>query len=154
MKHKNLLKKSEIDSLNEVKFVHPFNEKAIRNTKSIGDIAGLNKIGIHLVRVAPGDETTQHHNHECSDEFVYILSGTATLELDDETFVLSSGDFAGFPANGAAHSMKNTGESDLLYLVGGNRVDTDCCNYPKINRRLFKINGRNESVDTRDLNEV
>lgn len=140
--------------MDEAKYVHPFNEKAIRNTKSIGNLAGLSKLGIHLVRVEPSNETTQHHNHECSDEFVYILSGTATLELDNESFVLSAGDFAGFPANGATHSMKNTGDSDLVYLMGGNRVDTDCCNYPKLNRRLFKINGKNEYVDINQLNKV
>ncbi len=154
MKNKNIFTKSEIDCLDEAKFVHPFNEKAIRNTKSIGDLAGLSKIGIHLVRVEPGDETTQHHNHERSDEFVYILSGTAMLELGDETHDLSAGDFVGFPANGAAHSMKNTGSSDFVYLMGGNRVDTDCCNYPRINTRLFKVNGRNESVDMSQLSKV
>lgn len=153
MKNKLIIKKSDIDSLPEVRFIHPFNDKAIRNTKSIGDLAGLNKIGIHLVRVEPGDETTQHHYHECSDEFVYLLSGSATLELDDETFNVNAGDFVGFPANGAAHSMKNTGSSDLVYLMGGNRVDTDCCNYTKLNRRLFKINGRSEYVDNKLLND-
>ncbi len=154
MKNISILTKSEIDLLDEVRFVHPFNEKAIRNTKSISDLTGLNDIGIHLVRVEPNDETTQHHYHDRSDEFVYILSGTATLELGNESFTLSKGDFVGFPANGEAHSMKNTGTSDLVYLMGGNRLDTDCCNYPRIKKRTFRINGRSEYVDMNDLTKL
>ena len=71
--NKYVLKASDIEALQEVKNVHQFNDKAIRHTKSLGDLIGLTSIGFHLVRVEPGDETTQHHNHENSDEFVFIL---------------------------------------------------------------------------------
>jgi len=81
-------------------------------SRPLGDVVGLSKIGIHLVRIEPGDETTQYHNHECSDEFVYILSGSASLELDESFYNLEAGDFVGFPANGSAHSMTNSGDCD------------------------------------------
>lgn len=151
---KYVLKAGDIEALTESRHVHQFNEKAIRNTKSLGDIAGLTTIGFHLVRVEPGDETTQHHNHEYSDEFVFILSGNGVLFLGDEEIAIEAGDFAGFPMNGPSHSMKNTGKDDLVYLMGGGRPDIDICNYPKIQRRMYIVKGKKEYVDTKDLKTI
>lgn len=149
-----LLSADTIASLEEKRNVHQFNDKAIRHTRSLGGIAGLTSIGIHLVRVEPGDETTQHHNHEMSDEFIYILSGEGTLFLGDDAFTIKQGDFAGFPMHGPAHSMKNTGSEDLVYLMGGGRPPVDICNYPKIQRRMYLINGQKEYVDLEHLGKV
>ncbi|MCG8669690.1 MAG: cupin domain-containing protein [Pseudomonadales bacterium] len=152
--NKSVLSAEDIAELPERRNVHQFNAKAIRHTKSIGDLAGLTTIGIHLVRVEPGDETTQHHNHEVSDEFVYILQGEGTLFLGDESMIIKAGDFAGFPKNGEAHSMKNTGDEDLVYLMGGGRPEFDICNYPKINRRMYLVNGDKEFVDLEHLGKI
>lgn len=147
----HVIKASEIESLPETRHVHQFNSNAIRNTKSLGDLAGLTTVGLHMVRVEPGDETTQHHNHELSDEFIYILSGEGTLSLGDEDIAVSAGDFAGFPMNGPPHSMKNTGSVDLIYLMGGGRPEIDICNYPRINRCMYNISGKKEFVDLENL---
>lgn len=152
--NKYILKSAEIEALPENKNVHQFNENAIRHTKSLGDLVGLTSVGFHLVRVEPGDETTQHHNHECSDEFVYILSGSGTLMLDDEEIEIEAGDFAGFPMNGPAHSMKNTGQDDLVYLMGGGRPNIDICNYPNIQRRMYIVKGEKEYVDLENLKHI
>lgn len=154
MNHPLLLKAESINSLEEKRHIHQFNNKAVRNTRSLGDIAGLTSIGIHLVRVEPGDETTQHHNHEMSDEFIYILSGEGTLFLGDDSFSVQQGDFAGFPMHGPAHSMKNTGSQDLVYLMGGGRPPVDICNYPHIARRMYIINGNKEYVELEDLKRL
>jgi uncharacterized cupin superfamily protein len=150
----HILKASDIDSLPETRKIHQFNDKAIRHTKSLGDFVGLTSVGFHLVRVEPGDETTQHHNHECSDEFVYILSGTGALSIGNEEVEIGAGDFAGFPMNGPAHSMKNTGTEDLVYLMGGGRPDIDICNYPNIQRRMYLVKGQKEYVDLDHLQYV
>ncbi len=146
-----VLKAGDIEALTEARNVHQFNDRAKRNTKSLGDLVGLTTIGFHLVRVEPGDETTQHHNHECSDEFVFILSGKGILSLGDEEIDIEAGDFAGFPMNGPPHSMKNTGGDDLVYLMGGGRPDIDICNYPRIQRRMYIVRGQKEYVDLKDL---
>lgn len=154
MTTKTHLSAHDIALLTERKNIHQFNDKAIRYTRSLGDLTGLTSIGIHLVRVEPGDETTQHHNHEVSDEFIYILSGKGTLYLGDESIEVGPGDFAGFPRQGAAHSMKNTGAEDLVYLMGGGRPEFDICNYPHINRRMYLINGKKEYVDLENLRNI
>lgn len=149
-----ILSKKQIAQLDETVNVHQFNTKAIRHGKSLGDLVGLTRMGIHMVRVEPGDETTQYHNHENSDEFVYILAGEALLELDGESHRLNEGDFVGFPAGGACHGMKNSGRGDLVYLMGGGRPDMDICNYPKIQRRMYNIKGVKEFVDLAHLGKV
>jgi len=154
MNSPNILSAVHINSLDEQTVVHQFNPNAIRHTRSLGDLTGLSDIGLHLVRVEPGRETTQHHNHECSDEFVYILSGRARLTLGEAPFELSAGDFAGFPKQGAAHSMENIGDSDLVYLMGGSRPPLDICNYPRIDRRMYKVGEKREFVDLKNLHEV
>lgn len=152
--HHPLVTAAEIAAVEEVRFVHQFNERAIRNTKSLGDLVGLTEIGVHLVRVEPGDETTQYHNHDNTDEFIYILSGRGLAVIDDEEFEVGPGDFMGFVKGGAYHGMRNTGDEDLVYLVGGNRKPIDVVNYPHINRRMYRIHGRREFVDLDDVEEV
>ena len=149
-----VLTKSAIDSTTETTHLHQFNERAIRHTVSLSDIVGLTKFGLHLVRVEAGDETTTHHYHEESDEFIYMLSGELSLRYGDAHYQLSAGDFVGFPAHGAAHSMRNDSDADATYLMGGSRPDIDITLYPEIDRKMYTIHGKKEYVDLEDLGEV
>jgi len=149
-----VITKSDIEDTLETTHVHQFNEHAIRHTVSLSDIVGLTKFGLHLVRVEPGDETTQHHYHEESDEFVYVLSGELSLRYGDDSYQLNAGDFVGFPAHGDAHSMINNSDTDAVYLMGGSRPPIDICNYPDINRKMYTIHGKKEFVDLENLGEV
>lgn len=138
--------------------LHPLNPRAKRKTLSLGDETGLRKIAIHVNVVAPGDETTELHVHQGVDEFAYILSGSGTVSLDDGEHEVSAGDFIAFPARGPAHAMKNTGSSDLVYLVGGDRADFDVCDYPRLAKRLYvsKVEDarRLDFVDYKDVRSV
>ncbi len=149
-----VLTKSDIEDTPEITHVHQFNEQAIRHTISLSDIVGLTKFGLHLVRVEPGDETTQHHYHEESDEFIYVLSGHLSLRYGDDSYQLTAGDFVGFPAHGDAHSMLNDSDIDAVYLMGGSRPPIDICNYPDINRKMYTIHAKKEFVDLENLGEV
>lgn len=137
---------------------HPLNPRAKRRTLSLGDETGLGKCAVHLNIVAPGDETTESHVHEFVDEFVYVLSGSATVFLDDAAHEVGAGDFIAFPSRGPAHWMKNTGTTDLVYLVGGDRSDHDVCDYPRLDQRVYvsKVpEGRRlDFVDRKSLNSV
>lgn len=113
---------------------------------------------MHLNIVAPGDETTEAHVHEFVDEFVYILAGNASVFLDDVEHAVGAGDFIAFPARGPAHWMKNTGSTDLVYLVGGDRGDHDVCDYPRLDKRVYvskQADGRRlDFVDKKSVNSV
>ncbi|MBE9137791.1 cupin domain-containing protein [Nodosilinea sp. LEGE 07088] len=141
-----LLPASAIAALPESIFVHPLNPRAIRHGKSLGDETGLQYLGVHLVRVEPGHDSTQHHLHQAEEEFIYILSGRGVAEIGEETVEVGPGDFMGFVTGGPAHSLSNPFAEDLVYLVGGLRLEFDICDYPKINTRMYRRGERREYV--------
>jgi uncharacterized cupin superfamily protein len=149
-----LLKASEIEGLKEFINIHQFNDKAIRHTRSLGDDTGLTTLGVHLVRLEQGNESTQFHSHQCDEEFIYILSGSGVAEIGDGEYEVGAGDFMGFGKNSAPHNMRNPNKEDLVYLMGGNRSEIDVCDYPRINRRMYRVRGSKEYVDLENLHNV
>jgi uncharacterized cupin superfamily protein len=133
---------------------HQFNENAIRMTRTLGIAAGLATVGIHLVRLAPGRDSTQQHWHDADEEFVYVLQGRGIACLGDERVEVGPGDFMGFPAPSAAHSLENPFDADLVYLVGGERNAVDLVHYPRIARTLLKSHGSRRWVDWRDIHDL
>jgi len=147
---------AEIALLPERANVHQFNANAIRNTRSIGDLLGLSDVGVHLVRVEPGRETTEHHFHGQDEEFLYILSGRAEATIGEETFDVGPGDFMAFPKNSPAHSMRVPVDAseDLVYLMGGTRPTIDICTYPRLKRRMYRVDGVKEYAALDDFKKV
>lgn len=137
---------AEIAALPEKRHVHQFNAGAVRNTRSLGDLLGLSDLGLHLVRVEPGHATTEHHFHGQDEEFLYILSGRAEATIGAETFEVGPGDFMAFPKDLPAHSMQVSAEAaeDLVYLMGGTRAPIDICTYPRLGRRMYRVDGVKE----------
>ena len=92
-----LLKASVIESMQEIRRVHRLNPRAVRNGKSLGDAVGMTDMGIHLVRIKSGDETTEFHTHYCEEEFLFILSGRGIAEIGERKLKVGAGDFMGLP---------------------------------------------------------
>ena len=143
-----------IRSMKEDKFVHFLNPGAIRYTKSLGDAAGLQTLGVHLVRLKGGDVSTEYHFHHQDEEWVYILSGRGIAEIGNKKFKIGAGDFMGFVMASAPHAMTNPHRQDLVYLVGGNRWPMDVCDYPRIGKRRYRMNGENVYLDLAALMPV
>lgn len=101
----------------------------------------MTQIGIHLVRVEPGKKTTQFHFHHQEEEFIYIISGRGIAEIGESEFFVEVGDFMVFTAPSLPHCMKNPFEIDLVYLMSGERRNFDVCDYPRLKKRLFRVNG-------------
>lgn len=76
---------------------------------------------------------------------MYVLSGRGTALIDGQMHAVAAGDFMGFPHNGVAHGLSNTGTQPLVCLVGGQRLEQDVCDYPHQNKRLY-INGTQEDL--------
>ncbi|HEY9879924.1 MAG TPA: cupin domain-containing protein [Leptolyngbyaceae cyanobacterium] len=142
-----LLTAAAIAQLPEEVFVHPLNPNAVRHAKSLGDVIGFHHIGVHLVRVAPGHDSTEQHVHQLEEEFIYILSGQGIAEIGSEQFEVGPGDFLGCPAKGLAHGLSNPFEKDLVYLVGGMRLEYDICDYPKLGKRMYRAGEKRDYVD-------
>ena len=133
---------------------HQHNANAIRYAHDLGLASGLTTLGVKLVRVKKGNQSTEHHRHLNDEEFVYILAGRGFARVGDERFEIGAGDFLGYRKSGPAHSLENPFEEDLVYLMAGTRCDTDVCDYPDLALRQFRINGVRYAANTADLTEV
>lgn len=81
---------------------------------------GLQRLGIHHVRLPPGRRTSFPHAESLEEEFVHVLEGEPDVWLDGNLHRLKPGDSVGFPAGtGLAHSFLNNTESDVRLLVVG-----------------------------------
>lgn len=139
-----LLSAQAIAAMAEQTFVHPLNPKAIRHTRSLGQEIGFDHIGLNLVRVAPGDESTEFHAHQIEEEFIYILSGRGLADIGADTFEVGAGDFMGFVAGSLPHALRNPFDADLVYLVGGLHLEYDICDYPRQHQRMYRTGDRRE----------
>lgn len=65
-----LVTASQIAAMEGLNKTHFLNANAKRVNKSLGDLTGLTGIGVHMIEVEPGHETTEHHVHHHEDECV------------------------------------------------------------------------------------
>ena len=72
---------------------------ADRIRRRLGNAGGLTDFGVNLMRLPPGNWSSQRHWHSHEDEFVYVLEGELTLVEDGGETVLRAGDCAAFPKN-------------------------------------------------------
>jgi len=104
----------------------------------LSHVSPLTKTGVSLAHLAPGACSYPKHAHWSEDEWIYILDGNATLTLDDTDHTLTAGDFAAFPARGPAHKLTNTGTQTLVYLMGGEKTDSDIVDFPDQGVRMVR----------------
>ena len=75
-------------------------------------------------------------------------------EIGNQEYEVGAGDFMAFGQKSLPHMLRNPFADDLVYLMGGSRNDIDICDYPKINRRMFRVNGHKTYVDMENLHNV
>ncbi len=136
-----LIRATEIAAMAGLDKTHFLNPNARRVNKSLGDATGLTGIGVHLIEVAPGHETTEHHVHHHEDEAVFVLSGTGMARIGETETPIGPGDFLGYRKGGAAHSIRNSGTETLRCLVVGERARHDVGDYPRLGKRLYRAAG-------------
>lgn len=106
------------------------------------DTGGLTQFGAFTETLQPGARSSDRHWHEEEDEFLYMLSGTATLYEDDGAAELRPGDACTWKAgepNG--HHVVNTSDAPCTYLVVGTRSARDVVHYSDIDKVLTREDG-------------
>ena len=146
-----LLRPADQQAIEEVTLVHQHNPTGIRHTRTLTDALGFEDMGVHLVRLAPGHDSSELHYHEEDEEFIYVISGRGTTQIGEAVYDIGPGDFMAFPKNSPAHNMHNPYSEDLVYLVGGTRAPIDICNYPDKGLRQFRVHGQREWTETKNL---
>lgn len=136
-----LLTAEAIAAMEGLAKTHFQNPNAKRINKSLGDATGLTGLGIHLIEIEPGHETTEFHVHYFEDEAVYILDGQGEAEIGKDRVSVKAGDFLGYRAGGLAHTIHNTGNEILRCLVIGQRLTNDVADYPRKAQRIYRNAG-------------
>src|SRR6478735_2143839 len=105
-----------------------------RRRQALGDAAGLDQFGVNLMRLPPGQWSSQRHWHSAEDEFVWVVEGEVVLVEDGGETVLRPGDCAGFKAGVAnGHHLENRSDREAVLLeMGSRRPDQDTCSYSDI----------------------
>lgn len=150
----NYLSRAQIDALPEQRVQHQFNANAVRHTRDLSAATGMARIGIHVSRIEPGHDSTTHHFHDADEEFLYIIAGRGVAKIGEEEFEVGPGDFMGFGAPSAAHSLTNPFDTDLVYLMGGERCPVDVVHYPDLEQTMIKAHGRRYWAKDEQFSEV
>lgn len=128
-------------------FRHPFNANSEIRLTPLSDRVGMQRMQLSLGRIQPGRESFVPHSHTTQEEFIFILSGQAEVEINGERTSVGPGDYVGFPIDGAVHQLYNTGDEELVYLMGGERTSTDMSHFPSLNKIGIWAEGTMRYVD-------
>lgn len=69
-----------------------------------------------IQELVPAGKGEVRHFHNISRQFFYILSGTATMQIGDDTLVLNRGEGVEIPP-GVEHQFQNKSDEDVCFLV-------------------------------------
>ena len=102
-----------------------------RSEEQIGPAGGLQRLGVNIVTLMPGETSTYRHWHEAEDEFLYLLEGRAVVVENDGVHEIGPGDMCCWPAGvDNAHHVLNRSNAPARYLVVGSGAERDCVHYP------------------------
>jgi uncharacterized cupin superfamily protein len=131
-------------------FSHPWNPKSEISGAYLARTVGLKRTGVNFAKLLPGKESFIYHSHYREEEWIYILSGNGVAEINGEEFEVSTGDFMGFPTPSVAHHLKNTGNEDLVYLMGGENLDVEIADFPHLGKRMLRRENKIEIYNITD----
>jgi uncharacterized cupin superfamily protein len=98
----------------------------------LGRLLGLERIGVHHIRLLPGRRTSYPHAESAEEEFAYVLEGEPDVWIDGTLHRLGPGDAVAFPAGtGICHTfLNNTGAEVRLIVVGERPKAENRVHYP------------------------
>jgi uncharacterized cupin superfamily protein len=102
--------------------------------------AGGHPFDLCIEKLAPREVSCPFHSHAAQWELFYIVSGSGTVRLKDETFTVQAGDAVVHPPN-EAHQISNTGNAELVYLIIADNPALDVCSYPDSKKSVIDPGG-------------
>jgi uncharacterized cupin superfamily protein len=132
----------DIDAVPVQDFRHDLDSAVRRRMHTLHAPTGLVRQAVRIAEVAAGGRSTVLHTHSRTDEWLFILSGSARVRVGHDVFEAGPADFLGHPAGSLPHEM--TALEDLTYLVGGEVDAADVVTYPEAGKR--RVGGRLEPL--------
>jgi uncharacterized cupin superfamily protein len=133
-------------------YSHPWNPQSEVRLTILASLTGLERTGVDLARIAPGKESWVYHAHHREEEWAYVISGRALVEIGDETHEIGAGDFVGFATPSPAHHIRNPFAEEFVYLCGGEHQHTEIVDFPRLGRRLVREGDQRLVYDIADAN--
>jgi uncharacterized cupin superfamily protein len=123
---------AEIPARSTSQYPAHFHDRVLpREVRRLGEAFGLTEVGVNLVTILPGKESSLRHHHTHEDELVYVVAGELVLHTDAGEEPLTAGMVAGFRAgDGNGHHLYNRSAAPATYLVVSNRHGDDGASYP------------------------
>jgi uncharacterized cupin superfamily protein len=89
-------------------------------------------LGMHWVKILPGQRSSDPHAESLEEEFIYIVSGNPHLWINGFIYQLMPGLCVGFPAGtGIAHTFINNQKDNVEMIVLGDRTKKENkCSFP------------------------
>jgi len=137
----HIVRKADIERAEQT-FSHPWNPASQISGTHLSRLGGLARTGLSFARLAPGKESFIYHLHHTEEEWIYILSGTGVARIDGQDYELQAGDFVAFPTPSVAHHLANRSERELVYLMGGENHPNEVADFPDLDRRMVKLDGK------------
>ncbi|NEQ34326.1 MAG: cupin domain-containing protein [Leptolyngbya sp. SIO4C5] len=145
-----LLRASEIAE-QEATFSHPLNSNSQISGTRLSPTVGLKRVGVSLAKIPPGKESFIYHAHHREEEWIYIISGRGIAEIDGGEFEVGTGDFMGFPTPSVAHHLRNPYDELLIYLMGGENLDIEIADFPRLGKRMLRLG---EAVEIYNMSDA
>ena len=112
-----------------------------RSKRALGDAVGISSLGVNLVTLAPGAQSSLRHRHTVQEELVYILAGELILVHDTGEDRCTPGMCAGFKPGDTAHHFVNRSPQAAIFLVVGDRRPGDRGTYPDDDLEAVQVDG-------------
>jgi uncharacterized cupin superfamily protein len=132
-----VLWKAEELRAHERAFSQRLNPNSLLIGTGMSRLAGMQRAHVSIARLPPGKDSFAYHAHLLEEEWVYILAGTGIAEIDGVDYPVGPGDFMGFATPSVPHLLKNRGQDDLVYLMGGEDRPLDVIDYPHLGKRYL-----------------
>ena len=139
---RHLIRQADLDWEGAFRGRHPFNPASEMSMIRLGELSGLKRLGVNLIRIPPGKESFIPHAHTMEEELVLVIEGSGEVVLDGVSSSIGPGDYVGFPTDGVVHNIANTGQADLIYLTVGERSRAEVADMPTIGRTTVFRNNR------------
>ncbi|MEM8674465.1 MAG: cupin domain-containing protein [Cyanobacteria bacterium P01_G01_bin.67] len=152
-KSHSLIKASKINRMSEIEFHHPLNFNSEIYLRPLGTNVGFKRISVSLARVPAGKESFIYHAHHNEEEWIYILSGRGIAEIGEGEYEVEAGNFMGFGLPQPPHHLRNPFSEELVYLVGGEKVDFDIGVFPRHGKRAIRDGEKAYIVDESSLQD-
>jgi uncharacterized cupin superfamily protein len=131
---KHIVRTRTLTNADYILIRHPLNPASEIHMARLSDRVGMQRAHLSITRLPPGKESFLPHAHALQEEFVFVLEGRGLALVGDTEIEIGPGDYLGFPTDGTVHHLRNTGEADLVCLMGGERTLTEVTRFPSIGK--------------------